>query len=310
MMGNLMIKRSGTFISAVFVTGCLVLLLTNMAMAGKISPPFKIEKDPFTVSGYFDRLKSDQILLAQVGNDAVEEVSFDTESEGKSTIKGRKSVKKAFIMSLVVPGSGQYYVGSKTKAAIFFGIEALGWIGHITYHNKGDDNISILNAFADLNWSRTRYADYLWINWQTRDDDSAYNFPGDPSSGFFFGHHLPDSPTQQYYEMIGKYNQFVYGWADVTPLLGSDPTAHTTAYSQMRMDYEDMKLVAEKNYDRATTSLIVIMLNHVASSVEAALAARGHNKNVERYTQRMTFRAKMVSTETDYFPMLSMTYRF
>ncbi len=33
-------------------------------------------------------------------------------------------------------------------------------------------------------------------------------------------HSLPSTKTQQYYEMVGKYLQFVYGWKDIVEYTG------------------------------------------------------------------------------------------
>jgi len=274
---------------------------------GKLAPPFV--NDPVTVKGYFDAVRSDNMAYSQT--DSVSTGTFDIRNRNQAGTlgKSKKDVKKAFIYSLLLPGAGQLYVGSKTKAAAFFGIEVLAWTGKFLYDAKGDDKTDEFNRFADTYWSEERYDDFLEMNYGVRDDDFAYWYC-EPDSGLVFGHHLPDTKTQQYYEMIGKYDQFVFGWADVPPLTAEDTTIYKQTVSQLRLTYEDMRHDANSMYDRATAALIVVMINHVISAGEAALAAKRHNNGIDEMSGPLSFRAKLAKIDERRFPMITMTYRF
>ncbi len=260
-----------------------------------------------SVRDYFAALKisSTAQYQAMTGPDLRSGVTGGSETSATRL----KNSKKAFVLSLLVPGAGQLYTGSKLKAAAFFAVEAAAWMGFFVYHGKGNTKTDEFNAFADQNWSETRYDDFLDINWQVRDDDSAWVIPGDPSSGLFFSHNLPDTKTQQYYEMIGKYNQFVFGWADVPPQTVPNRHATEEMYSALRMRYEDMRHDANTMYSRATASLFVMMINHVASAFEAALAAKHYNAEREKAGD---FKIGAVTARSghEYFPMVTMTYAF
>jgi len=56
-------------------------------------------------------------------------ISLPTDSNTKTekTRVPKKSLKKAFFMSLLLPGSGEYYAGAKTQAKAFLGAEAMIW---------------------------------------------------------------------------------------------------------------------------------------------------------------------------------------
>jgi len=82
------------------------------------------------------------------------------------------------------------------------------------------------------------------------------------------------------------------------------------AYSANRMHYEEMRHKANQMYDRATISLIATMTNHLISGFEAALSARNHNKKVKTGDNRLSFRAVTANIDDNYFPMLTMTYKF
>ncbi|MEJ2507067.1 MAG: hypothetical protein P8Y81_12470, partial [Ignavibacteriaceae bacterium] len=73
----------------------------------------------------------------------------------------KKSPLLAGVMSAVVPGSGEFYVGDYIKAAIFFAVDAALISTAIIYNKKGDDKEAEFQAFADEHWSVVKYADYL-----------------------------------------------------------------------------------------------------------------------------------------------------
>jgi hypothetical protein len=288
--------------------GAILLLSAAPVWCGQTSSdaPFTVASDAPSISDYINEMKSQNRAYLQSQTETTKPRTMDVRGDQKDkSTNGHKSPAKAFLYSAVIPGAGQLYTGSKLKAAAFFGLEVLAWTGHIVYHGKGEDNTDKFEAYADTYWQEGRYEQWLFMHWGTFDDDSVFN-----NNGFsLFTHHLPDTKTQQYYEMIGKYNQFVYGWVD-TDIDASVEDAHPTTYSQLRMDYEDMRHDANKMFDRATASLIVVMVNHIVSGFEAALAARNHNKNVSSLADRVSVRAVTAKLNDEYFPMVTMTYKF
>jgi hypothetical protein len=266
---------------------------------------------PPSIRGYFDGMKGAALaeFQSQGQPDSGDIPMFPigtTPAEGGKV----KNVKKAFLYSLIVPGAGQAYNGSKIKAVLFLAAEAASWTGYLSNQSLGDKKTDGFNLFADTYWSQTRYEDFLYINWDVRDDDSVFNDQGDPSSGYYFTHHLPETKTQQYYEMIGKYDQFVVGWADVDTSIFHDPVAAEHTTSPMRLHYMDMRHEANVAYNRATASLIVMMVNHVASAFEAALSAKRHNDRLADDGGGLSFRAVKAQSGREQFPMVAMRYRF
>ena len=59
--------------------------------------------------------------------------------------------------------------------------------------------------------------------------------------------------TQQYYEMIGKYDQFVFGWSDVRDV--GFETGNGDVESSRRIDYEDRRNESNKTAQNAPRSL-------------------------------------------------------
>lgn len=303
--------RGHGFLAAI-LTG--LMLLSGAASAGGYTSACGVSSQsaPPSIRGYFDGMKGTALAGFQSQGQPDDSGAMPMFAIGGSSAEagGTKSVKKAFLYSLVLPGAGQIYTGSKLKGALFLAVEAASWIGYFSFHSKGDTKTDEFNLFADTYWSQTRYEDFLDTNWSVRDDDSVFNVDGDPSSGYYFTHHLPDTKTQQYYEMIGKYNEFVFGWADVAPLTSPDldATEHTT--SAMRLHYMDMRHDANVAYDRATASLMVMMVNHLASAFEAALSAKRHNNRLSGDGGGFSFRAVKAGRGVEQYPMVTMRYTF
>lgn len=275
----------------------ILAIVSGAAFASSGAPKSTIfmQNNSAAVSSYFTRLKGENLIFRQIQNNTDPSSSFDIRDSGaaKEVDTDKKNVRKAFLYSFVVPGAGQMYTGSKIKAVLFLGVEALGWTGYFTYQGRGDDKTGIFEDYANTYWSRQQYAAFL---------DSV-------PPEYHFTHELPATNTQQYYEMIGKYDQFVYGWDDTEPQ-PPDYENIGIAYSAHRLHYEDMRHDANKQYDRATKSLILVMFNHLVSGFEAALSAKRHNDRVAMPAGGISIEAQMARIDYEQIPMLTMTYTF
>ena len=257
---------------------------------------------------------------ASFGSEAGTLAMLDVES-AKPTAGAlkEKSPVKAFALSLAVPGLGQLYYGSKIKPFVFLGIEAAAWVMYVKFHNQGDDLTADFEAYNREHWLRTNYEDkYLLWTYGVTDDDSI--------SAQELSHHLPDTRTQQYYEMTGKYNQFAWGWDDA--MLGGNSIddysagnpppritgESTTPYSAHRLTYEGMRNDANNKYDDATKMLFVVLANHVISAFEAYLTTKSHNNTVEKTSEefsRVHVGAKMRSLRTRWdTPFVQLSFKF
>jgi hypothetical protein len=214
-----------------------------------------------------------------------------------------KSTSKAFLFSLLLPGAGEYYANSKIKAGVFLGLEALFWTGYFVYHNKGGKKEDEFKGFADSHWNREAYHDSIWqrylIDIDTYKDPYAIN-PINTLDTLWITHFLPSTKTQQYYEMVGKYDQFRFGWDDYSGGVYLTPN---------RSDYLDMRALSNRYFDRAKTFVIVAMGNHLLSAVDGALTARWYNRNKDRFSQ-FDMRVRLVEREGELIPKIALNYRF
>lgn len=210
-----------------------------------------------------------------------------------------KSPGKGFLYSMMVPGTGQLYSGSKTKAFIFMGVEALAWSGFMVWHNQGRKQEDNNNIYANSNWDANRYYNWLIETYGITSDTMSFEEGEDTKT---FTHHLPDTKTQQYYEMIGKYDQFKYGWVD-TDYLTKDSTS----------DYRNAYLLdrdkANSKFDKAKLGAIVSIANHLFSAFDAALSARRYNRQQDQFSE-ISLKARLAKYEGRQIPKLIFTYKF
>ena len=225
-----------------------------------------------------------------------------------------KSPKRAFIYSLLIPGLGQRYAESHTiKPLLFLAIEAGMWMGYFKFHNDGTKKTDEFEAFADEHWIEgdttvsESYVGWLYANYGVSDDEDSTVIDD-------FTHHLPDWRDQQYYEMIGKYDQFRSGWDDYWDdpdrYDERNPDSSLKYISPNRDRYETLRKDANDLLDRANKFIIVSMLNHLISTFDAALAANRYNRN-KSADMWLTVNAEMKKySANDDIPILKLSCRF
>jgi len=161
------------------------------------------------------------------------------------------------LLSAAIPGAGQVYTGHWKRGLIYFGVEVAMWITYFSQKDKGEDLKTVFRAYADTHWSTADYHTWLLQNPTFKDTT----------------HSLPDTKTQQYYEMIGKYNQFRAGWDDWEE---GDP-----ALTPNRDHYETMRDKSNKYLIRASYVTMIAFANHVISAFDAAFTIRKLNRKIE-----------------------------
>jgi len=171
---------------------------------------------------------------------------------------GKPSPVKAALLSLLLPGAGQWYAGSEWKAAAFLTAEVGMWLGRSHFNGEGDRIKTAFRAYADNNWNKNDYL--VWLNGLSPEERNKLS------------HTLPGSKTQQYYEMIGKYEQFLAGWHD---------SAGPPVESPMRLNYMAQQNDSNEQYKHAELLAQLMILNRVASAVEVVLSIHRNNARIQ-----------------------------
>jgi hypothetical protein len=263
----------------------LFLLLAGPSLLAGEKPHQQEQKSAFISSG---DLRTDILSVSHRSLDVLA-------AEGEEEIH-HKSPFLAAGLSAALPGAGEFYAESYWKSALFVALEATLWTVNVVYNNKGDKQTDSYKKYADEHWSPVRYAEWINANLKYLNeylDQSAYTIPINSNTslspweridwdalnrteraiGDGFSHSLAPYGDQQYYEMIGKYMQFVHGW-DQTDF--STTTYLDQVTTQLKW-YAGERGKANDLYNTASTTATIIIINHILSAADAAWSAHLHN---------------------------------
>lgn len=272
-------------------------------------------------------LQADSRYLYSQNKDA-EQLQVFSARQFQSSETGKKSPLLGGLLSLVLPGAGEFYSGSYLKAGIFFVVEAAVVTTAVIYNNKGNNKTDEFQNYADQQWSVVKYAQWIVDHkdilglpdnltysdiivktdpnlapWQQVDFRKLNYYESQVgSNGYGFTHQLPVHGEQQYYELIGKYHQYSPGWAQFNPS-DADPhdiPAQMQSYSVMRGD-------ANSYYNTAETAVIGIYLNHFLSALDGAWSAIRFNKDIAFNTRVNTIN---VADKSLLVPTFNIKYTF
>lgn len=210
-----------------------------------------------------------------------------------------KSLKRAFLYSLIIPGSGEFYAHSRIKAVAFFGMDVALWGLYFNYHNKGKDKEKEYIKFADAHWFKDDYTQWL-IDSLNIDSDTTRYYNAVTQEWTYLSHHLPDTKTQQYYEMIGKYEQFRWGWEDYSDI---------TKTSEFRNTYVIMRKDSNDWLKKAKNAAAISIANHILSAFDAAWSVRKYNKKGERFSN-VEIKTRFSERNDEIIPQLTVSMKF
>ncbi len=216
------------------------------------------------------------------------------EAKQGALMSGRKKPPlKAMFFSVIIPGAGELYTRSYLQAAFFFGLEVL----FIYNRNANDDKTDDYFAFGDEHWLVNKYYEWLRMLYGGEIDLNGNGIYGEFEDYRLyedfngFTHNLPPAKNDSYYDMIGKYlTQFGPGWDDcIDPMADTQQTpepydatwywaggstANAAKYRKLWLDAQDAE-------DMVRVFTGVIVLNHIASAIDAGITAWIKNKRIE-----------------------------
>lgn len=291
----------------------LVVVLTSMLASGAVNPSHADGQfQGFTGPRIaFSSLSGKLVVFgskAQAGRgSAVEAGVFGQPLENGPNVEAEmaatkpKSPKKAFLLSALVPGTGQLYSKAK-RGYLFLGIEALAVAGYLVFHHKGNNWKERYEGFADQRWIRGEYQE-----WYGYWEDQGVNLDS------LLTHHLPNEKNHDYYEMIGKYDQFVYGWEDVYDRYRPEEIALAEVGdipSKHREEYLNMREKSNRYLRWAGYGVGVMLFNRVLSAIDAARAAQGYNERMNTERIRMDIEFRMRSYGREQIPEAVLSAKF
>ena len=223
---------------------------------------------------------------------------------------------KPLILSLVVPGLGQVYNKEPLwKPSVFIATEIVS-ITSIMYANKKADEIRMdYQKFADENWNVKDWWNFTQSGPEVIENNGLYftdnklkamrdyvgthhltiHLKGDLVnlfntefltsdslsilSGYLDSDDLSMVKDRHYYENIGKYDQFVGGWSDVSTSWYWEEkdvgdSTEIVIKTPMKQSYLDDRYKSNQWLSFAKFSISAMMFNHVISGLEAVWANR------------------------------------
>ena len=216
------------------------------------------------------------------------------QAEADSTIYPARGL----ILSMAIPGMGQWYAGAKKKAIFFVGLEVAAWMSWRSFSKRGESIETEYEHFADDNWDLYQW--WLRTPWLT----SSYGdvicegthhlnlfLPGQTatiSSDSLCGRDWIEGVEvvrdHEFYENIGKYDQFVSGWSDLFKEDGSNgwwekeksvgDSVEILVMTDFKNNYLDQRAESNDAYRLATYTITAIMFNHLVSAFDAFIETR------------------------------------
>jgi hypothetical protein len=181
-------------------------------------------------------------------------------------IPERKSASRAFFSSLILPGTGEAYVGEKTQSKIFLGIEIVAWglvvANMINVNMRQDDYKNFAVQHASV--LRNGKGDQFWIDIGKFDTIFEYN---------------EERIRERDIDALYPEERFwFWSW---------DNTENRFFYDSKRI--ETRQIEQDRLYFFAA-----IALNHLVSAINALRLANSYNKKLDELSLRFN---------VDYNPM-------
>ncbi len=263
----------------------IILILASSLLAGDL---FQSQAD---VQGVLAPSRTTQLEIAYFSpfQNSQQDTTPLTREQQLARLPGYKLPKKALFFSALIPGAGELFVGSKLKAAAFFLVEVGAWTYYGVYHKKGAEKEDEFEKYADAHWDPLK-----WKSWYESEGQSLIELTGEDK--YTHAQAMLElieagKKTQQYYEMIGKYSEFVVGWE------GVDPNQSFATYEEMQQfrdsqvpvadEYMGMRDESNDLYHMARRGITIAMVNRLLSAIDAAWTAKIHNNRLLKTTLRM-----------------------
>jgi hypothetical protein len=235
----------------------------------------------------------------------------------------KKNARLAMLMSAIIPGAGQFYADKSSITAYLFPVIEAAVIGGMIYYDKrGNKKSAEYKKYAtetvtfDIDgytYTGPRYR----RDYQSAVQDTLIRIhSNDIYDGLFFS--LDPTDSQHFFEDIGKYDKYIFGWVDwyykyaqVPPFDGppdphpifvydiSDPAnqlynspdnkwqfnvplvgdpTNDRPNSALRSVYIKMRKQAEDEYRVAHSLSFGLALNHIVSAIDAMVLTNKMNR--------------------------------
>lgn len=223
---------------------------------------------------------------------------YDSEKKSVVFLENNSPIKP-MLASLILPGLGQIINDSPIwKTAMFVGIEIAGIAGYITWTKHADDITKEYQDWADEHWDMSRWVTNTPIllnaiqtsGYPSVDDviiDGSHHITIIVDGIYQSSDILADNPNIDYtevrdwdfYEGIGKYDQFVAGWDDALTNWDieykeiSNNTSELIVMTPNKKHYLNLRNDSNVLYRNAKFALTAVVFNHIFSALDILWSA-------------------------------------
>lgn len=231
----------------------------------------------------------------------------------------KKSLAKAMLLSSLFPGAGQFYANRKSITTYIFPLIEIGLIaGYFINFNEGLDKEADYEDFADDNYDRNQQYEVQELVIDLHNDDiytnTHFRLDGiDAENGIIW-----ENNTQHFYEDIGKYDKYIFGWDDWYSNYQADTLGvylqgwidQINAESDLRAEYIVMRQDAEDSYNTAEMFSFGIVANHILAAIDAVRLTKKYNRGYLSNTSKLEIKLAPVFVNNNFSPALMVTKRF
>jgi len=217
-----------------------------------------------------DRIYSSDALLA-----AVAETPDTTGSLDLNAVPSPPNGKLAMLMSLVVPGTGELYLGSPGRAAIFFVAEAAIWTSYFVFQSEGNHREDLYQQFAAIH-----------AGVPVRNDDEFYRI---------LGNYISSDGPYSANERVRREARAIFPGNREKQEQYIAENAYTGDNSwewdsQASFDrFQEMRSSSLDSYQYANLSLGLLVANRIVSVVDTGLLAASKNRELAQQKPQLSW---------------------
>lgn len=190
-------------------------------------------------------------------------------------------ILKPLALSLLMPGLGEVSMGYK-RGYVLMALDIFSWLQVRSANQNGNDLKAEYLDFADLHWSEDVLRASFDVTADFHPGFDYYQVDAADSLSLWVSR---EDDEREYYENLGKWDQFVFGWDDfIDPRAfpDYDAGATTTALRDPRVslhreDYREMRISANDEFDKRDLLVKLNMASRLVSMLQVAWLSGAFN---------------------------------
>ena len=180
----------------------------------------------------------------------------------------QKSPGKAFLLSAIIPGTGQLYAGSK-RGIFYLASEITFLASYFVLHGRADELKESYLNFVDEN---IVFEEDSPVN--STDTWTLEDYEHSTQSDNW--HYVYTESNGEPIPRVGKFY-----WKDLPEDKIYEPAGELVSNSALRLEAYSKRMSANRKFKQAKLSVGLIVVNHIISAVDARIAAMSKNKKTD-----------------------------